>query len=70
MLGIFAIQVVSAFLLFFNASQFMALLAWIVLAYRKAILEEELLSSEKGFGQTYKDYMSRTGRFLPRLQGE
>jgi protein-S-isoprenylcysteine O-methyltransferase Ste14 len=31
----------------------------------KAKVEEELLSSEKGFGRKYKDYMKRTGRFFP-----
>ena len=58
----------GVFFLFFNALQFVGLLAWIVLAYRKAILEEELLASDKGFGQEYKDYESRTGRFLPKLR--
>jgi protein-S-isoprenylcysteine O-methyltransferase Ste14 len=38
----------------------------IVTTYYKAMLEEELLASEKGFGQEYKNYMKRTGRFLPR----
>jgi protein-S-isoprenylcysteine O-methyltransferase Ste14 len=57
----------GVFLLFFNALQFIGLLAWIGLAYKKAVLEEELLSSEKGFGQEYEDYMLKTGRFLPRL---
>ncbi len=56
------------FLLFFNVLQFIGLLAWMGLAYKKAAVEEELLSSEKGFGQEYRDYMSRTGRFLPRLR--
>lgn len=58
----------GVFLLFFNALQFMGLLAWIGLAYKKAVLEEELLASERGFGQEYKDYMLKTGRFLPRLR--
>jgi len=57
----------GVFLLFFNALQFIGLLAWIGLAYKKAVLEEELLSSEKGFGQKYSDYVLKTGRFLPRL---
>jgi protein-S-isoprenylcysteine O-methyltransferase Ste14 len=57
----------GVFLLFFNLLQFIGLLAWIGLTYKKAVLEEELLSSEKGFGQEYRDYMSRTGRFLPKL---
>jgi protein-S-isoprenylcysteine O-methyltransferase Ste14 len=43
------------------------LLAILGIAYKKAVLEEELLSSEKGFGKDYVDYMLRTGRFLPRL---
>ena len=58
----------GVFLLFFNALQFMGLLAWIGLAYKKAVLEEELLSSEKGFEQEYEDYMLKTGRFLPKLR--
>lgn len=36
------------------------------IAQRRAVLEEELLSSEKGFGDVYRSYMERTGRFLPR----
>ena len=57
----------GVFLLFFNALQFIGLLAWMGLAYRKAVLEEELLSSEDAFGKEYSDYMLRTGRFLPKL---
>lgn len=57
----------GVFLLFFNALQFVGLLIWVGLAYKKAVLEEELLSSEKGFGQEYRDYILKTGRFLPRL---
>jgi protein-S-isoprenylcysteine O-methyltransferase Ste14 len=34
----------------------------------KARVEEELLSSKQGFGQKYKDYMARTGRFFPKLK--
>jgi protein-S-isoprenylcysteine O-methyltransferase Ste14 len=30
-------------------------------------VEEEFLSSEEGFGEEYRDYMLKTGRFLPRL---
>src|SRR5256712_10486283 len=36
------------------------------IAQRRAVLEEELLGSEKGFGDVYRSYMERTGRFLPR----
>jgi protein-S-isoprenylcysteine O-methyltransferase Ste14 len=58
----------GVFFLFFNGLQFICLLAWIGVAYRKAVLEEELLSSERGFGQEYKDYVLKTGRFLPKLR--
>ncbi len=34
---------------------------------RRASLEEELLSSEDGFGLAYQRYMEGTGRFLPLL---
>jgi len=58
----------GVFLLFFNFLQFICLLAWIGVAYRKAVLEEELLASEEGFGKDYSDYMLRTGRFLPKMR--
>jgi protein-S-isoprenylcysteine O-methyltransferase Ste14 len=29
--------------------------------------EEKLLSSEDGFGAEYREYMERTGRFLPKI---
>ncbi len=41
-------------------------LAQVAMAYKRAVLEEELLASEEGFGQRYRDYMLRTGRFLPK----
>ncbi|MGI0156337.1 MAG: methyltransferase family protein [Thermoplasmata archaeon] len=43
-----------------------ALLA--VLALYRARLEEALLASPEGFGATYATYISRTGRFFPRLR--
>ena len=58
----------GVFLLFFDVVQFICLLAWIGVAYRKAVLEEELLASEQAFGKDYSDYMLRTGRFLPKLR--
>ena len=45
----------------------MGFLACVCIAYRRAVLEEELLASEEGFGKDYSDYMKKTGRFLPRL---
>jgi protein-S-isoprenylcysteine O-methyltransferase Ste14 len=54
-------------ILFLHAVPIIGFLACLVIAYKKAVLEEELLSSEKGFGQAYRDYMQKTGRFLPKL---
>jgi protein-S-isoprenylcysteine O-methyltransferase Ste14 len=38
------------------------------LAEYRARLEEELLASPGAFGATYRAYIARTGRFLPRLR--
>ncbi len=38
-------------------------------AYR-AHLEEDLLGSPEAFGETYRAYVARTGRFLPRIRRE
>jgi len=54
-------------LLFFHIVLVVGFLVRVAMAYKRAVLEEELLSSEDGFGQSYRDYMLRTGRFLPRL---
>jgi protein-S-isoprenylcysteine O-methyltransferase Ste14 len=42
-------------------------LGCLCIVYRRAVLEEELLASDDGFGQAYRDYMLKTGRFLPKL---
>jgi protein-S-isoprenylcysteine O-methyltransferase Ste14 len=54
-------------LLYLNIIMVIAFLAVLAIAYKRAVLEEELLASEDGFGQAYRDYMKKTGRFLPRL---
>jgi protein-S-isoprenylcysteine O-methyltransferase Ste14 len=54
-------------LLYLNVVTLIAFLAVLAIAYKRAVLEEELLASEDGFGQEYRDYMKKTGRFLPRL---
>jgi protein-S-isoprenylcysteine O-methyltransferase Ste14 len=54
-------------LLYLNVITLIVFLAVLATAYKRAVLEEELLASEDGFGQEYRDYMKRTGRFLPRL---
>jgi protein-S-isoprenylcysteine O-methyltransferase Ste14 len=64
--GIMMITAAGA-LLFLHIVLVVGFVAILAIAYKKAVLEEELLTSEKGFGDDYKNYMSRTGRFLPRL---
>lgn len=61
------LMVLGVTLLFLNVVPVVGFLAMVGIAYRKAVLEEELLSSEDGFGQAYRDYKLKTGRFLPRL---
>lgn len=47
---------------------FLNFLAVLAIANYRAGLEEGLLASERGFGQEYRKYMERTGRFFPRLR--
>jgi protein-S-isoprenylcysteine O-methyltransferase Ste14 len=61
------LMVLGSALLFLNVVLVVGFLAMIGIAYKKAILEEELLASEDGFGKAYRDYMQKTGRFLPKL---
>ncbi len=41
---------------------------WVVATAWWAPAEEELLASPEGFGDAYRRYAERTGRFLPRLR--
>jgi protein-S-isoprenylcysteine O-methyltransferase Ste14 len=60
---------VSAYtLLFLHAALLVGFICILGIAYRKTVVEEELLSSEEGFGKEYQDYMLKTGRFLPKLR--
>ncbi|MFQ5838737.1 MAG: methyltransferase family protein [Thermoplasmata archaeon] len=59
----------SAVLFLLNLLLVINLLAVFVIATYRARLEEALLSSEEGFGPEYREYMKRTGMFLPRLRG-
>ena len=61
------LMVLGVTLLLLNVVLIVGFLATVGIAYRKALLEEELLASEDGFGQAYRDYMQKTGRFLPKL---
>ena len=38
----------------------------VAIAHYRAFKEERLLASPEGLGETYRAYMQRTGRFLPR----
>jgi protein-S-isoprenylcysteine O-methyltransferase Ste14 len=61
------LMVLGVTLLFLNVVLVVGFLAMVGIAYRKAVLEEEFLASEDGFGKAYLDYRVKTGRFLPRL---
>ena len=41
---------------------------WVTATRWWAAAEEELLTSPEGFGDAYRRYADRTGRFLPRLR--
>jgi protein-S-isoprenylcysteine O-methyltransferase Ste14 len=62
------LMVLACTLLFLHIILVVIFLICVSIAYRKAVLEEELLSSEEAFGQKYRDYVLKTGRFLPRLR--
>ena len=61
------LMVLGPTLLFLNIVLVVGFLAMLSIAYKKAVLEEKLLASEDGYGQAYRDYMQKTGRFLPKL---
>jgi protein-S-isoprenylcysteine O-methyltransferase Ste14 len=54
-------------LLFLNIILVVSFVARVAMAYKRAVLEEALLSSDEGFGTRYQEYMGRTGRFLPKI---
>jgi protein-S-isoprenylcysteine O-methyltransferase Ste14 len=41
---------------------------WVAASMWWVAAEEKLLASPQGFGDDYRDYTKRTGRFLPRLR--
>jgi protein-S-isoprenylcysteine O-methyltransferase Ste14 len=61
------LMVLASTLLFFHVVLIVGFFAVVGIAYRKAVLEEELLSFEEGLGKEYRDYVLKTGMFLPRL---
>jgi protein-S-isoprenylcysteine O-methyltransferase Ste14 len=54
-------------LLLFHLVLVISFLGCLCIVYKRTVLEEELLASKEGFGQAYRDYMQKTGRFLPKL---
>ena len=50
---------------YLNIIPLIAFLDVLAIEHKKAVLEEELLASGDGFGQEYRDYVKKTGRFLP-----
>jgi protein-S-isoprenylcysteine O-methyltransferase Ste14 len=61
------LELLAPILLYLNIALIVFFLACVAIAHKRAILEEELLASEGGYGQAYRDYMQKTGRFLPKL---
>lgn len=59
-LMILSVAVASASLLIFS----LVFLTWIPLAMRTPLEEEKLIEA---FGEDYREYMTRTGRYLPKL---
>ncbi len=58
----------SGVLIYLNLLLAISFLVTVALAVHRAKAEEELLSSEVGFGSRYREYVDRTGRFFPRLR--
>ena len=54
---------------FLNVVLLAAAILVVVVANYRARKEERLLASPEGFGSQYRQYMARTGRFLPSLRG-
>jgi protein-S-isoprenylcysteine O-methyltransferase Ste14 len=61
------LMTLAAALLLFHIVLVIGFFGCVCIVYRRTVLEEELLASEDGFGQAYRDYMQKTGRFLPKL---
>ena len=63
-----AVLLLSLAIAFFSLHVVVMVNFFVVLAFAlwRSKLEEELLASEQGFGTRYRDYVRRTGRFLPR----
>jgi len=58
----------GAALFYLNAVLVADFVVVLAIANYRARIEEALLSSPQGFGLQYRAYVTRTGRFLPRLR--
>lgn len=54
--------------LFLNGALMAVAVLVVLLANYRASKEDRLLASDAGFGETYRAYAARAGRFLPRLR--
>jgi protein-S-isoprenylcysteine O-methyltransferase Ste14 len=61
------LEMLVPILLYLNIVLVALFFACVGIAYKRAVLEEELLASDSGYGQAYRGYMQKTGRFLPKL---
>ncbi len=63
-----AVLLLSSATAFFSVHIVLMVNFFVVLAFAlwRSKLEEKLLASEQGFGTRYREYVQRTGRFLPR----
>ena len=58
----------GSMLLFLHFILIGGFVAYFAIAEVRARREEALLGSQDGFGEKYREYMSRTGRFLPTFR--
>jgi protein-S-isoprenylcysteine O-methyltransferase Ste14 len=66
--GSFAVISVGTTLVFRSYVLLGLSLVWIAASLWWAAAEEKLFTSRDGFGDAYRGYASRTGRFLPRVR--
>lgn len=66
--GSFAAVAVGTALTFRSYLVVALAVAWVASTWWWATAEEELLASPAGFGDAYRTYADRTGRFLPRVR--
>ena len=68
MIDVFIIRILAEFFILLNVLLIADLVVVGAYYLYRARLEEKLLSSQDGFDNQYLSYMSRTGRFFPKLK--